>query len=93
MSLSAGGAPSPLEAIGAWDDGVSRRITALAGTEFVSSDATVAQVDVSGRVTPVSPGFATVTVRNGGASSDVPVAVLGPPAPACAPCPRVVPAR
>jgi PKD repeat protein len=93
LSLSSGGAPSPLEAIGAWDDGVSRRITALPGTEFVSSDATVAQVDASGRVTPVSPGFATVTVRNGGASSDVPVSVLGTRAPACARCPRVVPAR
>ena len=94
LTLTPDSAAATLDAFGTWDDGIVRRITELPGTERISSDATVAAIDGSGRVVPVAPGFATVTVRNGSASADVPVAVVGlAPAPSCARCPRVAPPR
>src|SRR5262249_6201077 len=93
LSLTAGTRAAQLEALGAYSDGVVRRITELSGTEFVSSDATVATVDSSGRVTAVRSGFATVTVRNATASADVSVAVVGDVGSSCPSCPRVVPPR
>ena len=93
LTLTTESAGAAVDAFGTYSDGVARRITELPGTELISSDATVAAVDRAGRVVPVGPGFATITVRNGAASADVPVTVLGPAAPTCARCPRVAPPR
>ena len=93
LNLIAGEPPAVLEADARYEDGVVRTITGILGTEFVSSDATVVTVSASGRVTPVGAGRATVTIRNGAVSADVPVAVFGTCEASCVRCPVVVPAR
>lgn len=93
LTLATGAAPTALDVFGTHDDGIVRRITELPGTALVSSDSTVVAVDASGRIVPVGPGFATVTVRNGSVSADVPVAVVGERRRVCGRCPRILPPR
>jgi uncharacterized protein YjdB len=52
----------------------------VAGTavSWTSSDTTRAQVNASGLLTPIRPGFANVTASVGGVQTEVPVVVLAP---------------
>ena len=93
LTLIAGSRPAQVEAYGTFADGVVRRVTGIAGTELVTSDATVATVSASGQVTPVAPGAATVTLRSGSASADVPVKVIGANRRLDARHPRILPPR
>ena len=93
LTLIAGAPAAQLEAYGTFADGIVRRVTGIIGTEIVTSDATVATVSASGTVTAVAPGAATLTFRNGSASVDVPVKVVGANQPSRARRPRIVPAR
>jgi len=93
LSLLRGGPPAQLEIDGTFADGVVRRITALPGAEFVTSDASVATVSPSGAVTAVGAGSATVTVFDGSGSVDVPVTVLPGASRGCRRCPRILPPR
>jgi hypothetical protein len=61
--------PKPQEEIGVkgiYSNGVERPLSlGITGTVYYSSDVTVASVDPDGKVTPVGPGRAVITVQHG----------------------------
>ena len=70
--------PKRIRAFGTYADGEERPIGYPGmGTTYESSDTSVATVDGEGNVTPIAPGFAYITVRNGGATEWVGVKVAG----------------
>ena len=66
-----------LDVLGEYNDDVTRDITAAAvGTEYHSSNVSIATVSADGVVTSVSPGIATITARNGTVQDSISVTVL-----------------
>jgi hypothetical protein len=73
------GESQAIAVVGSYSDGVLRDITSsTAGTQYLTSDASIVTVSPEGVVTAVSAGTATIVAQNNGRQNSINVIVLQP---------------